>query len=171
MKLCKCGKNIPQPRLNLGYQVCVDCSTEVAWSAIQVVHHKTGNEIQVVKDPEVAAEFHAKSQRTGFGTLKGMTGSYKRRTAPVNPRKPKVETPAPLPPLNVVVARRPMPLDFEGVGRSVMDALETTGKEQALLIIEHAQKEHRLLNRQATQLREIVELFSVKISVTEAVCG
>jgi len=169
MKLCKCGKNIPQPRLNLGYHVCVDCSTEVAWSAIQVVHHKTGNEIQVVKDPEVAAEFHAKSQRTGFGTLKGMTGSYKRRTAPVITRKPKEEPAAPPP--NVVVARRPMPLDFEGVGQSVMTALETAGKEQALAIIEQALKDYRLLNRQAVQLREIVDLFSEKISVTEAVCG
>jgi hypothetical protein len=169
MKSCKCGNAIPLPRLNLGYTVCVDCSTEVAWSAIHVVHHKTGNEIQVVKDPEVAAEFHAKSQRTGFGALKGITGSYKRRVAPVNPVKPKEEPAAPPP--TVVISRRPMPLDFEGVGRSVMDALETKGKEQALALIEHAQKEYRLLNRQAVQLREIIDMFSGKISVTEGVCG
>lgn len=171
MKSCKCGNTIPQHRLNLGYTVCVDCSTEVAWSAIHVVHHKTGNEIQVVKDPEVAAEFHAKSQRTGFGALKGITGSYKRRVAPVNPNpvKPKEEPAAPPP--TVVVSRRPMPLDFEGVGRSVMDALEVGGKVQALALVEQAQKEYRLLSRQAVQLREIIDMFSGKISVMEEVCG
>jgi hypothetical protein len=160
MKSCKCGNTIPQRRLDMGYTVCVDCSTEVAWSAIQVVHHKTGNEIQIVKDPEVAAEFHAKSQRTGFGTLKGMTGSYKRIGAVKQnaTRKPKEESAYVCAPS--VIGRRPMPLDFEGVGRSVMDALENLGRDSALQIIDQALQEHRLLNRQATQLREIVALFT-----------
>jgi len=75
---CKCGNNIPDLRVKKGYKTCVSCSTESKWSGVQVVHHKTGNETQIIKDPEVAADFIAKSARSGYGTLKGVTGSQKK---------------------------------------------------------------------------------------------
>ena len=75
---CKCGNNIPDLRVKKGYKTCVSCSTESKWSGVQVVHHKTGNETQIIKDPEVAADFIAKSARSGYGTLKGVTGSQRK---------------------------------------------------------------------------------------------
>ena len=76
--ICKCGNNIPELRVKKGYKNCVNCSTESRWSGVQVVHHKTGNETQIIKDPEVAADFLAKSARSGYGTLKGVTGSQRK---------------------------------------------------------------------------------------------
>ena len=78
----KCQGEFPSKRKELGYTTCVDCSDEKRWSVIPVIHHKTGNEFQVVKDPDVVAEFMAKSQRSGFGTLKGMTGSWRKHINP-----------------------------------------------------------------------------------------
>lgn len=63
----KCGEEMPVKRKELGYTECIKCSTATKWAGVPVINHKTGNEIQVVKDPEVAAEFMALSNRAGFG--------------------------------------------------------------------------------------------------------
>jgi hypothetical protein len=52
----------------MGYTVCVECSSEKKASGHLVVHHKTGNEIQVIKDPETAAKMASMSNRNGFGS-------------------------------------------------------------------------------------------------------
>ena len=44
----KCNHNIPQARLDLGYTVCVECSTEEKLGCIDTINHKTGNTIQVM---------------------------------------------------------------------------------------------------------------------------
>ena len=88
--ICKCGNKIPELRIKKGYKTCINCSTESKWSGIQVVHHKTGNETQIIKDPEVAADFIAKSARSGYGTLKGVTGSQKKPIS-INTSSKKVE--------------------------------------------------------------------------------
>jgi len=66
--ICKCGNVIPQKRHSLGYTSCVDCSTEKKWSGHLVVHHKTGNNYDVIKDPETAAIMASMSNRNGFGS-------------------------------------------------------------------------------------------------------
>jgi hypothetical protein len=66
--ICKCGNEIPKKRVELGYNSCVECSTEKKASGHLVVHHKTGNEIQVIKDPETAAKMASMSNRNGFGS-------------------------------------------------------------------------------------------------------
>lgn len=66
--ICKCGNVIPVKRVELGYNRCVECSTEKKASGHLVVHHKTGNEIQVIKDPETAAKMASMSNRNGFGS-------------------------------------------------------------------------------------------------------
>lgn len=166
MKVCTCGSTIPEARVSLGYAQCVDCSTEAKWSAIQVVHHKTGNETQIVKDPEVAEEFYAKSQRTGFGTLRGMTGSFKRRAA-AKPAQQKVElAPAAPQQFSQVISRRPMPLDFEGVGKVALQTLEEQSLTAALVVVQEAEAGYRLLPRQAAQLRQILELLESEKTVS-----
>lgn len=66
--ICKCGNVIPVKRANLGYTTCIDCSTEKKWSGHLVVHHKTGNNYDVIKDPETAAKMASMSNRNGFGS-------------------------------------------------------------------------------------------------------
>ena len=69
----KCNHNIPQARLDLGYNVCVDCSTEEKLGCIDTIHHKTGNTIQVMsrEDADKASKL---TRRAGFGILRSMSG-------------------------------------------------------------------------------------------------
>ena len=44
----RCSKEVPQARINEGYTICVDCSTEEKVSCHTIYPHKTGGYIQVV---------------------------------------------------------------------------------------------------------------------------
>ena len=48
MLQCKCNKIIPQGRVDLGYTVCVDCSTTEQYGCAPLINHKTGNSIQIM---------------------------------------------------------------------------------------------------------------------------
>ena len=158
MAKCKiCQLEVPLKRWDMGYRTCVSCSTEARWSAVPVINHKTGNEVQVVKDPEVAAEFIAKSSRVGFGTMRGMSVGYKKKHAAVDaktellPDKPLVDR---------VIARRPMPHQFEAVGFEVMNHIEAGQPRLAYEYIETALNEKRIYKIHAEQLRQIVDTFT-----------
>lgn len=144
-------------RCDLGYRTCVNCSVEPKWSSIPVINHKTGNEIQIVKDPEVAAEFMAKTARVGFGTMRGMSSSYKRKTAAVDA---KVELLPDKPLVDRVIARRLLPNQFEAVGSEVMNLIEAGQKQSAHEYIESALNERRIFKIHAEQLRQIVETLT-----------
>jgi len=76
----KCNHNIPQARLDLGYKVCVDCSTEEKLGCIDTIHHKTGNTVQVMsrEDADKASKL---TKRAGFGILRSMAGGSSQRKA------------------------------------------------------------------------------------------
>lgn len=105
-------------------QHCVQCSTESKVSAIPVIHHKTGNEIQIVSDPEVAAEFHKLSSRAGFGTLRGMKPGHSGGSSAKISCRPAtfVETHAD-------------EKTYEEFGKRVMTTFDIFGKEKALKLI------------------------------------
>jgi len=67
---CKCKKIIPQMRVNLGYNNCVDCSTVEAYGCAPVINHKTGNSIQIMSASD-AAKIFKMTQRRGYGTMLG----------------------------------------------------------------------------------------------------
>lgn len=93
--ICKCGSNIPEVRVKLGYKTCVDCSDESKWSASPITVHKTGNTIEVIKDPDLAFTINAMAERRNYGVMKGVTGSYKRKNVKkerVKKRKQEKET-------------------------------------------------------------------------------
>ena len=76
----KCNHNIPQARLDLGYTVCVNCSTEEKLGCIDTIHHKTGNTIQVMSR-EDADKANKLTKRAGFGILRSMSnGSSQRKS-------------------------------------------------------------------------------------------
>jgi hypothetical protein len=67
---CKCKKIIPQQRVDLGYKVCVDCSTTEAYGCAPVINHKTGNSIQIMSSSD-AAIIAKMTRRRGYGTMLG----------------------------------------------------------------------------------------------------
>ena len=67
---CKCDKIIPEGRVNLGFRVCVSCSSVKAYGCAPVINHKTGNSIQIMsaRDAERIARL---TRRKGYGTMLG----------------------------------------------------------------------------------------------------
>ena len=65
---CKCSQVIPQGRLDLGYKVCVKCSTVQRYGCAPVINHKTGNSIEILsrEDAETIAKL---TRRKGYGTM------------------------------------------------------------------------------------------------------
>jgi hypothetical protein len=70
MLQCKCKKIIPQGRVNLGFKVCVDCSTTEQYGCAPLINHKTGNSIQIMSSSD-AARISKMTQRRGYGTMLG----------------------------------------------------------------------------------------------------
>lgn len=152
---CKCGNSIPDKRVEMGYKTCVDCSTEARWTVVPVNYHKTGNTAEVIKDPEVAADFIFQSQRKNFGVLRGMTSNRRRVETVSKPRKiqpPKAQVAA------TFIVNKYMPqYQFEEVGSETIQILETRGIDQAILHIENSLQTNRIFRKQADQLIEIVK--------------
>ena len=48
MNCSMCSKDMPKGRSEMGYTICVDCSTEEKVSCHTIYPHKTGGYIQVV---------------------------------------------------------------------------------------------------------------------------
>ena len=42
MNCTKCNTKIPQGRLDLGYKVCVNCSSTEKYGCAPLINHKTG---------------------------------------------------------------------------------------------------------------------------------
>ena len=71
MLQCKCcGSIIPQGRVDLGYKVCVNCSTTEQYGCAPLINHKTGNSIQIMSSSD-AARIARLTRRKGYGTMLG----------------------------------------------------------------------------------------------------
>ena len=68
---CRCNNIIPQPRLDLGYKTCINCSQVEAYGCIAISNHKTGNTIQITSR-EVADKLRRLSARSGYGIMRGI---------------------------------------------------------------------------------------------------
>ena len=68
MKCKKCKNIIPNGRVNLGYKVCVQCSTVEQYGCAPITFHKTGNSIQIMSSKD-ATRIAKLTQRRGYGTL------------------------------------------------------------------------------------------------------
>ena len=54
MKCSMCSTDVPQARIDMGYTICTDCSTEEKVSCHTIYPHKTGGYIQVVTKEQSA---------------------------------------------------------------------------------------------------------------------
>jgi len=125
MRYCNnCNQPIPVQRLKVvpNTKTCVACSNVNRLSAIPVIHHKTGNEIQIVKDPEVAKEFYRLSARVGFGCLRGLKAGKSGST-----QSKKVSTATTMK-LSLGMASRNM---FDELGSKIMNLFDYAGSAAA----------------------------------------
>lgn len=116
---CKCEREIPLARVELGYRVCVHCSQEQAVGCVDIIYHKTGNTIQQCTQ-EQAAAIRKVSRRSGFGASAGMRAG--------SDPKPKVTLTRRAMPARARIAT---PMELDAIGRDVMSVIETEGVERA----------------------------------------
>ena len=151
-KHCKhCNNIIPLKRIELlpDTDTCVACSTVDKCSAVPVIHHKTGNEIQIVKDPEVAAEFHRLASRVGYGTLRGLKAGKSGGTDyKINITKRKI-----------FIAHADE-ATFNKLGEKVMSTYDLLGKDKALKIIQDAVTSRLISSSQGAKLTKIIQAVS-----------
>ena len=155
---CKCGSEIPKARIDMGYKVCVDCSTESRWTVVPVNYHKTGNTAEIIKDPEVAEEFMFMASRKGFGVMRGLT-STRRKPTVRQPREKKEEAPVTNLPPKVMGKYMPT-YYFEEVGEKAISIAEKETIEKALVYIEQALDERLIFKKQAEQLKDIINIIT-----------
>jgi hypothetical protein len=153
---CKCGQHIPDKRCDLGYKTCVECSTERKWGVVPITYHKTGNTVEIVKDPDVADIMNAMSQRTGFGVMKGLTGSH-RKTVHKDPPKVKALPDKPL--VDKILSRRKIESDWYAVGEEATKIAENSGIDKAIQHIENAHAEKRIFKCDVEKLIQIINFL------------
>ena len=164
--ICKtCKETYPQKRKDMGYTVCVKCSTEPGWSCSALTYHKTGNTIQIIKDPEVAHNINAMAQRKSFGVMSGITGRYSkyRKESNVPKRKPKYEDQT-----GLIIEHRKQSMgvlngitkDFNKTGKIAIDILESKGLDKAKEFIRNEYHNLDLSPNDFTRLMAMVKLFN-----------
>jgi len=72
---CEC--EIHPKRVELGYETCIKCSTEKKCGYIHLFEGKSANTIQVIKDPDKAAELQWCQTRKNHCVANGMYLSYR----------------------------------------------------------------------------------------------
>lgn len=78
----KCNTSkIPKGRIDLGFNVCVECSTVEAVSCVDITYHKTGNTIQIT-DKATADRLNKLSQRSGYGIMRGLRSGKAPKSTP-----------------------------------------------------------------------------------------
>ena len=157
MTKCKCGTDIHPRRIELGYSTCVECSTEKKWGVVSITYHKTGNTVEVVKDPEVAAAAYAMSQRTGFGVMKGLTGNHRKTTIA---KEPNTQILPDKPLTDKIVSRRPIITEWETVGEEAVNIMESSGIEPAMKHLELALEQKRIIRYDMKRLVPILEMMA-----------
>lgn len=154
---CKCGKEIPKKRVELGFSYCVDCSTEEQKEALDIVFHKTGNTIEVV-DKDSAKAIKKLSKRNGFGIMAGMKQS---KSNTYNPKNVKHGCST-----SFIGSEE----SFEKVGKEMIEQLEFLDRSFALKVIDKAKQDIRINNKQYNRLLKILnelspeEVVEVRIS-------
>ena len=68
MNCSRCNVEVPQARIDMGYTICTDCSTEEKVSCHTIYPHKTGGYIQVVSKEQ--SENLNRLDRRGVGGIK-----------------------------------------------------------------------------------------------------
>ena len=149
MKCKTCRETIPEARLRILPKAvtCVKCSTEERWSAVPIIHHKTGNTIEVVKDREVAEEFHRLSARAGFGTMRGLRAGVSGGT------KTKLGSFG-------STAFVGTPEAFNQVGERAMDAYEAFGIEKAEQFVQKSVQTRLISDSQGAKIMRLIRVMN-----------
>ena len=151
MKHCSsCQQPIPEGRFKVlpSATTCVKCSTEEKWSGGHVIHHKTGNEVCVIKDKELAKEFHRMSSRVGFGTMRGLKPGVSGGKTPKGPGAGFA-----------IIADK---ATFEAIGTKAMDMYDLCGIDRARRFLSEKVSERIISESQSQKILSLIESMHTK---------
>jgi len=143
-KSCQC--TIPAGRVSLGYNVCVDCSTEEAVACVDITYHKTGNTIQIT-DQDTAKRINKLAARSGYGIMRGLRGgksSTDKTTLSTTPR-------------NAKPIREYTHSDLERVLEVSIDWMEMDRRDRAISHVEQAYTNKSISGIQRRYIMEILD--------------
>tara|TARA_B100000497_G_C7533737_1_gene323512 strand:+ start:63 stop:566 length:504 start_codon:yes stop_codon:yes gene_type:complete len=166
MPICKkCNSRFPQERLDMGYNVCVDCSTEETWSCSALTYHKTGNSIEIIKDPEVAYNINQMATRKNFGVMSGVTGRYKRYVKDEDKPTKIVDHEDKTGQVfssnrKVLGSLKGKTINFENQGKQAMFILDNEGLEQSIEWIKNEYQDLNLSQEDFVKLIKMVKIIS-----------
>lgn len=143
---CKCGNKIPEVRVKMGYRTCINCSNEEKWGCSQIVYHKTGNTIEVIKDKELCEQINAMAERPTFGVSRGMKGNIRKKFEKKSIIKIKKE-------------KEPIPT-FNMIGIKAMDINETKNFIEVKKYLKECIKKHWISQYRANKISNIIEKFN-----------
>lgn len=155
MNCIKCNTEIPKKRIKAlpNTKVCVDCSSEKAVGAVDIVYHKTGNTIQIM-EKEAADAINKAARRTGFGSLRAMRGGSGGSSG-------KVELGA-----KGNIPRMPTDEDFERVGTKMMDMIEWADRDQIIKFLEKKVSDRTISGYYFRKLVAILDQFKPEPKIT-----
>lgn len=143
-----CNLLIPVERINVlpNVRTCVNCSTSSKYTAVPVIHHKTGNEVQIVKNPDVAREFVRLSKRAGFGTLQSISSGKKTKSSTK---------------FNSITISSDADLKtFNKIGEEALFKFELKGKEYALKFLNSMVLRRTISERQSVKIMNLIEMVT-----------
>jgi hypothetical protein len=149
MKCKNCDKDIPQKRIELGFKKCVNCSDTEKYGVVDVVHHKTGNTVEIM-DAKSAEAINKASKRSGYGVMRGMTKGGSKSVSSYNPNGKNKGTGA----STSFVGNE---ISFDKVGEKAMLFFEVDGINSAFEVIEKAFKNMEINLYQRNKLFQVFE--------------
>jgi len=157
MNCVKCNISIPDARIKAlpETKVCVDCSSEQAKGAVDIVYHKTGNTIQIM-DKESADAINKAARRSGFGSLAALKGSSGGSTGKV-----KLGSFGEIP-------RMPTREDFERVGSKMIDMLDWKSRKEIINFLESKLDDRTISGFHFRKLKLILDEFKPEEKITYA---
>jgi hypothetical protein len=164
-KCKKCAESYPQERRDMGYKVCVSCSTEPGWSCSALTFHKTGNSIEIIKDPEVAYNINQMASRKNFGVMSGITGRYRRyqEDTNVNRKRQEVEDKTGMVTYGKVHSVRGLngnTVDFDKQGAEALRILNDEGLSSSIDWLKTEYKEFRLSQKDFVKITQILKAIN-----------
>lgn len=150
MKCNKCKSEIPQKRLDLGYNTCVNCSTIESYGCVDIVYHKTGNTVQPM-DKSSAEQINKLSRRSGFGVMRGMLSGKTPK------RKVKLGANIRVP-LQIVESEEV----FNKIGEFAVSLFDEKGREAADAHLTECVRDRLITWRQYTKLSNIIGALAVQ---------
>jgi len=150
MKNCTvCNSPISSARLKAlpSTKTCITCSNEDKWSAIPIIHHKTGNEIEIIKDAKSAETLLKLTARRGCSSMAGLRAGSSKGS------KHSIEG-------LIASVGEASPERFNSIGEQMMNVFDIYGLEKAEQFIMESYSRRAISGAQRVNLQQILRQFS-----------